>query len=159
MISISYSSCITIPCSKHMITNSCRRSELIGDCWHITTTRVNEGLAIKSHGWKYGSYLWSAFYWLTWRCWIMRRNNHLNGLNEMCRCNWEFSSFTQLYFKSFNTLRPRQNVRHFADDILKRIFVNEDVRISIWISLKFVPKGPIDNIPVLVQITAWRRPV
>ena len=27
-----------------------------------------------------------------------------------------------------------------------------------WISLKFVPKGPINNIPVLVQIMAWRRP-
>ena len=25
------------------------------------------------------------------------------------------------------------------------------------ISLKFVPKGPINNNPVLVQIMAWRR--
>ena len=25
------------------------------------------------------------------------------------------------------------------------------------ISLKFVPKGPINNIPALVQIMAWRR--
>ena len=30
--------------------------------------------------------------------------------------------------------------------------------ISIKISLKFVPKGPINNIPVLVQIMAGRRP-
>ena len=30
--------------------------------------------------------------------------------------------------------------------------------ISIKISLKFVPKGPINNIPALVQIMAWRRP-
>ena len=29
--------------------------------------------------------------------------------------------------------------------------------ISIEISLKFVPKGPINNIPALVQIMAWRR--
>ena len=50
----------------------------------------------------------------------------------------------------FNTLRPGQNGRHFADDILKCIFLNENVRISIEISLKFVPKGPIDNIPALV---------
>ena len=57
----------------------------------------------------------------------------------------------------FNTLRPRQNGRHFADDIFKRIFLNENVRISIKISLKFVPKGRIDNIPALVQIMAWRR--
>ena len=32
-----------------------------------------------------------------------------------------------------------------------------EFRISIKISLKFVPKGPINNIPSLVQIMAWRR--
>ena len=58
---------------------------------------------------------------------------------------------------ALNTLRLRQNGRHFADDTLKRILVNENVRISIKISLKFVPKGPINNIPTLVQIMAWRR--
>ena len=58
----------------------------------------------------------------------------------------------------FNTLRPRQNGRRFADDTFKRIFLNENVSISIKISLKFVPKVPIDNIPALVQIMAWRRP-
>ena len=57
-----------------------------------------------------------------------------------------------------NTLRPRQNGRHFADDTFNRIFVNENVRISIELSLKFVPKGQIKNIPALVQIMAWRRP-
>ena len=57
-----------------------------------------------------------------------------------------------------NTLRPRQNGRHFPDDVFKSIFVNENVWISIKISLKFVPKGPINNIPALVQIMAWRRP-
>ena len=61
-------------------------------------------------------------------------------------------------FSSINTLRPRQNGRHFADDIFKRIVLNETCRISIKISLKFVPKGPINNIPALVQIMAWRRP-
>ena len=50
----------------------------------------------------------------------------------------------------FNTLRLRWNGGHFADDILKCIFLNENVWISIEISLKFVPKGAIDNIPALV---------
>ena len=58
----------------------------------------------------------------------------------------------------FNTLRPRQNGRHFADDPFKRIFLNATLRISIKISLNFVPKRPINNIPALVQIMAWRRP-
>ena len=56
-----------------------------------------------------------------------------------------------------NTLRPRQNGRRFADDTFKCIFLNENVRISIKISLKFVPKISINNIPALVQIMAWRR--
>ena len=58
----------------------------------------------------------------------------------------------------FDTLRPRQNGRHFANDIFKCIFLNENVWILIKILLKFVPKGPIKNIPGLVQIMAWRRP-
>ena len=57
-----------------------------------------------------------------------------------------------------NTLRQRQNGRHFADDTFNRIFVYENVKISIKFSLKFVHKGPINNIPALVQIMAWRRP-
>ena len=57
-----------------------------------------------------------------------------------------------------NTLRPRENGRHFADRIFKCIFLNGNVWIPITISLKFVPKGPINNIPALVQIMAWRRP-
>ena len=40
---------------------------------------------------------------------------------------------------SFNTLRPRQYGRHFPDDIFKRICLNENVSISLKISLKFVP--------------------
>ena len=60
--------------------------------------------------------------------------------------------------KRLNSLRPRQNGRRFADDTFKLIFLNENVRISIKISLKFVPKGPINNNPALVQIMAWRRP-
>ena len=63
-----------------------------------------------------------------------------------------------VYDLRFNTLRPRQNGRHFADDIFKCIFLIENVKISIKISLKFVPKDPINNIPALVQIMAWRRP-
>ena len=44
-----------------------------------------------------------------------------------------------------------------ADDIFKCIFLNENNRILIQISLKFVPRGPIGNKPALVQVMAWRR--
>ena len=63
-----------------------------------------------------------------------------------------------LSMQIIHSLRPRQNRRHFADDIFKCPFFNKNVWISIKISLKFVPKGPINNIPSLVQIMAWRRP-
>ena len=67
-------------------------------------------------------------------------------LGHHCACRW------------LNTLRPRQHGCHFADNTFNRIFLNENVRISISISLKFVPKGLINNIQALVQIMAWRRP-
>ena len=57
-----------------------------------------------------------------------------------------------------DTLRPRQNGRHFADDIFKFIFLNETVWMLLDISLKFIPEVQINNIPALVQIMAWRRP-
>ena len=37
-----------------------------------------------------------------------------------------------------------------ADDIFKCIFLNENDRIPIQMSLNFVPDGPIDNNPALV---------
>ena len=37
-----------------------------------------------------------------------------------------------------------------TDDILERIFLNEKNTILIQFTLKFVPTGPIDNIPALV---------
>ena len=56
-----------------------------------------------------------------------------------------------------NTLRPGRKRRHFADDIFKCVFLTENVWISMTISLKFVPRRSINNMPALVQIMAWRR--
>ena len=55
-------------------------------------------------------------------------------------------------------IRPRQNGRHFTDNTFKCISLNKDAWILIKMPLKFVPKGPNNNIPALVQIIAWRRP-
>ena len=96
--------------------------------------------------------------WL-WRCTTTELENSyfwtMTSVNLECTPAW-FA--TTLVGNRFNTLRPRQNGRHFSDDIFKCIFVNENVWISIEISLKFVPKSPINNIPASVQIMAWRRP-
>ena len=44
-----------------------------------------------------------------------------------------------------------------ADDIFNCIFLNENGKIPIQISLKYVARCPIDNKPTLVQVMAWRR--
>ena len=54
-----------------------------------------------------------------------------------------------------NSSLPGQNGRHFTDDSFKYIFMNEKFCILIWISLKLVPYGLIDNKSVLVHVMAW----
>ena len=66
-----------------------------------------------------------------------------NGLSE------------QHHDRLFNTMRLRQNGCNFADNTFKHILLNENVKISTTISLNFVPKGPFNNTPALVQIMAW----
>ena len=66
------------------------------------------------------------------------------------------NQFTDIIW--LNILRLSQNGPHFPDDILKCIFLTENVWISIKISLRFVPRSPINNISVLVQIVASCRP-
>ena len=44
-----------------------------------------------------------------------------------------------------------------ADDIFKCIFMNENDGIPFQISMKFVPRNPIDNKPASIQEIAWRR--
>ena len=39
---------------------------------------------------------------------------------------------------------------YFTDDISKCIFLNENIWIAIQIALKFVRKGPMNDIPALV---------
>ena len=53
------------------------------------------------------------------------------------------ANILRIMVSEFSTLRPRQNGCNFPDGILECIFLNENIWISIKISLKFVPKGPI----------------
>ena len=67
---------------------------------------------------------------------------------------WNFIGAYVHIIKKINYLRPRENGRLFADDTFKRIFLNENIRISTKNSMHFVPKGRINNIPALVLIMA-----
>ena len=53
--------------------------------------------------------------------------------------------------KALNSSLLDKMAANLADDIFNRIFLNENVRISIKISLTFVPNGRIHNKPALVQ--------
>ena len=72
--------------------------------------------------------------------------------------SYQVEGDTSLNHYFVNTMRSRLNGRHIPDDIFKMIFVNENVWISINISLKFVLRGPVNNISTLVHAMAWRRP-
>ena len=81
-------------------------------------------------------------------------NCHLTmSVIKRCRTYYPLPEIT--IFWVFNILRPRQNCRHFTDNIFKCIVLNENVWISLKIWLKFVLKFPINNIPAMVQIMAW----
>ena len=58
---------------------------------------------------------------------------------------------------TFKSNPPGQNSGHLADDIFKCIFLNDNMWSLIEIVLKFIPYGPISNIPAMIQINAWRR--
>ena len=57
----------------------------------------------------------------------------------------------------FNSSPPGQNGRHFRRRHFQMRFHEWKKCISIRISLKFVPRGSIDNMWTLVQVMAWRR--
>ena len=83
-------------------------------------------------------------------------SKHTFGMESMLCCPGQ-----QAYCPAagcLDTLRRRQNGRHFPDDIFKWVFLNENIWILLKISLKFVPKVRINNIPALVQIMAWHQP-
>ena len=56
-----------------------------------------------------------------------------------------------------NTFGWRKSWHQSADEILKCFFINEKYHIFIQISLRFIPKGPINNMPSMVQIMPWRH--
>ena len=74
-------------------------------------------------------------------------------------CEFHFCSPFDLHNSNAisNTLRPRQNGRHFSDDIFKCTLLNENVWISKTIWLGLVPKDPSDNNTILLETMAWCR--
>ena len=105
------------------------------------------------------------------QCWLVDSwtlmSKHMWNLNQSTNIFTLKNAFENVFSGHFvcsrpqcvNTSRLRQNGCQFADGTFKCIFLNKNVLISIEMSLNFVPKGPINNIPALVQILALCWPV
>ena len=85
------------------------------------------------------------------------RNKH-TALRITVKCHENPVPISSQNLCGYHNQDSFQNGCHLPDNVFKCIFLNENVQISIEISLKFVPNGSINNIPSLVQIMAWRRP-
>ena len=79
---------------------------------------------------------------------------------------WESGKLEMLSWSFSYTVRAKQvDCLHLPldkmavishPDVFRCIFMKEKFCILIWISLNFVPRGPTDNKPALVQVMAWR---
>ena len=63
-----------------------------------------------------------------------------------------------MYILLHNHIEAETKWPAFSNDIFKCVFVSENIWFLIKISLNCALKGPIDNIPALVQTMAPRRP-
>ena len=62
---------------------------------------------------------------------------------------------TDIFHTTFSTAFSLMNIFEFQTQIDWNLFPRVQLTIAIW--LKFVPKGPIDNNTVLVQVMACCR--
>ena len=74
-------------------------------------------------------------------------------IRKVCSVCWVFCSG----FNVLTHLPLNKMAAILADGIFKSIFLNENDRISIQISLTFVPRSPINNKAALVQVMALCR--
>ena len=90
--------------------------------------------------------------WMKWS-WMIRVND-----NSTLRRNViEREQHAYIAGCKVNLSPPGQNGRHFTEVTFKSTFLNENIRLSITISLKFVPQGSINNIPADNGLAPTRR--
>ena len=128
------------------------------DCLVIIIIRLGNGLF-------YTLFMLLHVYYYLWprslinSVFLLMRNLTENVLSclENVVCIVATILFRVLCVKCLDSFSPGQNGCRFTDNIFKCIFMNENFCISIRISPKFAPKGPIDKKSALVQVMAWRR--
>ena len=103
-----------------------------------------------------GPMLWADVGWV-WRRWY--GSSHYLSLDYYP--DTTLYMYLQSLRNSLNTLKQRQNGRHFPDGICKYIFLNEIVWISLKISLKIAPEVRIEysRIGRLVGVKPLSEPI
>ena len=84
----------------------------------------------------------------------------LNDIKRSCRCigiNGNKEGLKKQAVLFDDIIEAQTNGHCFAADIFRCIFMNENIWLSINISLKFVPKVQINNVPALVWIMACHQ--
>ena len=96
--------------------------------------------------------LWCFFFICAWiNDWV---NNRETGGLRRYRAHYDVIVMTIVVV---NTLKPGQNKQNFAGDIFKYNFLNENVYMSVQISLKIVYHGMIEQDASLIRvvIASW----
>ena len=99
--------------------------------------------------------LWDLWYWSI--SWNSENNRQRKGIMQgdhlcvMCTCYHYQQSYHS--FAYIHTSRQKQKGHCFASHIYKLIFLCENC-FEIHITLKFIPKGPVDNKPPMVEAIA-----
>ena len=97
------------------------------------------------------------------RAWCCQATSHYLSQSKMLPFCWGLNRLINSLAPggcscNLNSSPPGQNGRHFADDMFKCIFLNENFWISNKISLKYVPWDLMNTMWALVQIMAWHHP-
>ena len=107
--------------------------EFIGDRWiHLTKASDAE--------------FWCVFY--------LSLNTRLSKQSR----RWWFQTPSSSLWRRCDDIEAETTLQTFPRRYFKCTYLNENVWISLKISLAFVSKLRINNIPALFQIMAWRRP-
>ena len=93
-----------------------------------------------------------------WQRWALRelgrgKGGHVTKWPVLMLISW-YRADSRFMPGQWKTSLPWQIVRHFTGYVFRCIFVNEKFCILIWMSLKFVLKGPIGIKQSLVYVIA-----
>ena len=136
-----------------MLQTSCCLLIIETDEWLVTTASKYWINSLSSSGWSFNFYVYFS------NTFAVTTLMNISSAIVFAQCKWVITILTtnQHWFMSLLGAY-RQQFKHFAEDISKFSFLNENAWISPKISLKCVAKVRIDNIPALVQIMVWRLP-